>query len=199
LKKDNEDLNTAFCLSLCILTLTGVGLFLPVVSYSQLFHSANISPHDQVTKVGIEDIGTAKSNISSDHTTSSSTSTPLPSRPNNVLASAATASNVSGINNGKVVVLSFDDNRKGDLTYAKPILDKYGFKATFFIICNKTTDKFSMNWEDIASMQKDGMDIQAHAMTHPHLNHLSANALNIEIGGSKQCLLNHGYHPTIFP
>jgi hypothetical protein len=31
----------------------------------------------------------------------------------------------------KVVILSFDDNRKGDFTYAKPILDKYGFKAIF--------------------------------------------------------------------
>ncbi len=34
-------------------------------------------------------------------------------------------------NNNKVVVLSFDDNRIGDFIYAKPILDKYGFKATF--------------------------------------------------------------------
>jgi peptidoglycan/xylan/chitin deacetylase (PgdA/CDA1 family) len=40
-------------------------------------------------------------------------------------------------NNNKVIVLSFDDNRIGDFTYAKPILDKYGFKATFFVICGK--------------------------------------------------------------
>ncbi|MRN69486.1 MAG: polysaccharide deacetylase family protein [Nitrosopumilales archaeon] len=55
-----------------------------------------------------------------------------------------------------------------------------------------------MNWEDIALMQKDGMDIQAHTATHPLINRLSANALNVEIGGSKQCLLIHGYHPTTF-
>src|ERR1700693_2023677 len=104
----------------------------------------------------------------------------------------------NNITNTKVVILSFDDNRKGDFTYAKPILDKYGFKATFFIICNKTTDKYSMNWQDIAAMRRDGMDIQAHTMTHAHLNHLSANALNVEIGGSKQCLVNHGYNVTSF-
>jgi len=40
----------------------------------------------------------------------------------------------NNIANSKVVILSFDDNRKGNFTYAKPILDKYGFKATFFII-----------------------------------------------------------------
>jgi hypothetical protein len=47
-------------------------------------------------------------------------------------------------------------------------------------------------------MQKDGMDIQSHTMNNRHLNHLSANALNFEIGGSKQCLANHGYHATTF-
>jgi len=55
-----------------------------------------------------------------------------------------------------------------------------------------------MNWQDTAAMQRDGMDIQAHTMTHPHLNHLSANALNVEIGRSKQCLVNHGYNVTSF-
>jgi Polysaccharide deacetylase len=86
----------------------------------------------------------------------------------------------------KLVLLSFDDNLRGDFIYAKPILDKYGFKATFFIICNKTgisgTTRFlnRTNWQDIAAMQKDGMDIQSHTMNHRHLNHLSANALNFD-------------------
>jgi peptidoglycan/xylan/chitin deacetylase (PgdA/CDA1 family) len=110
-----------------------------------------------------------------------------------------TKNNTIGTSNtDKIIILSFDDNRKGDITYAKPILDKYGFKATFFVICNKTRDRFSMNWNDIATMQKDGMDIQAHTMTHPHLNHLSISALNREIGGSKECLINHGYNATTF-
>src|SRR5438309_10224558 len=92
----------------------------------------------------------------------------------------------------KILVLSFDDNRKGDFTYGKPIL------ATFFIICGKTTDKGAMNWQDIAAMQRDGMDIESYTMTHKHLNHLSANALNFEIAGSKQCLASHGYNITSF-
>jgi peptidoglycan/xylan/chitin deacetylase (PgdA/CDA1 family) len=100
--------------------------------------------------------------------------------------------------NDKVVILTFDDNRKGDFTYAKPILDKYGFKATFFIICNETTDKGAMNWQDIAAMHNDGMDIESHTMTHPNLDNLSQSQLDFEIGGSKQCLANHGYHATTF-
>jgi peptidoglycan/xylan/chitin deacetylase (PgdA/CDA1 family) len=104
----------------------------------------------------------------------------------------------SSSTNNKVVILSFDDNRKGDFTYAKPILDKYGFKATFFVICGKTTDKGAMNWQDIAAMLSDGMDIESHTMTHAHLNTLSQTQLDFEIGGSKQCLASHGYNSTIF-
>jgi peptidoglycan/xylan/chitin deacetylase (PgdA/CDA1 family) len=48
-----------------------------------------------------------------------------------------------------------------------------------------------MNWQDIAAMQKDGMDIESHTMTHAHLNTLNQSQLNFEIGGSKQCLASH--------
>jgi peptidoglycan/xylan/chitin deacetylase (PgdA/CDA1 family) len=125
------------------------------------------------------------------HTKSSTTAT---ASTNVVTGSNGFATN----NNNKVVILSFDDNRIGDFIYAKPILDKYGFKATFFIICGQTTDKGAMNWQDIAAMQKDGMDIESHTMTHPHLNTLSQSQLDFEIGGSKQCLASHGYNATIF-
>src|SRR5215469_4401692 len=81
-------------------------------------------------------------------------------------------------NSNKVVILSFDDGRKGDFIYAKPILDKYDLKATFFIICGKTTDRRAMNWQDIAALQRDGMDIESHTMTHPHLNTLNQNQLD---------------------
>ena len=121
----------------------------------------------------------------------------LPAISYSQLSSTQPSNNIA---NTKVVILSFDDNRKGDFTYtyAKPILDKYGFKATFFIICGKTVDKGAMNWQDIAAMQRDGMDIESHTITHKHLNHLSANALNFEIAGSKQCLASHGYNITSF-
>ena len=119
----------------------------------------------------------------------------LPAISYSQLSSTQPSNNIA---NTKVVILSFDDNRKGNFTYAKPILDKYGFKATFFIICGKTTDKGAMNWQDIAAMQRDGMDIESHTMTHKHLNHLSASALNFEIAGSKQCLASHGYNITSF-
>jgi len=99
----------------------------------------------------------------------------------------------------KVVMINFDDGRKSQLIYAKPILDKYGFKASFFIICGRVgTERSSMNWQDIAELKRDGMGIESHSMTHINLNKLSTNALNFEIGGSKQCFAKHGYNTTIF-
>lgn len=103
------------------------------------------------------------------------------------------------VTSNKVVMINFDDGLKSQLIYAKPILDKYGFKASFFIICGRVgTERSSMNWQDIAELKKDGMDIESHSMTHTNLNKLSINALKFEIGGSKQCFANHGYNTPIF-
>jgi hypothetical protein len=96
-------------------------------------------------------------------------------------------------------MINFDDGYKSQLIYAKPILDKYGFKASFFIVCGRVgTQPYWMNWQAIAELKKDGMDIESHTMTHAHLNKLSTNALTYEIGGSKQCLATHAINSTIF-
>jgi peptidoglycan/xylan/chitin deacetylase (PgdA/CDA1 family) len=106
--------------------------------------------------------------------------------------------------NSKFVIINFDDSHESDYTYAKPILDKYGFKATFFEVCGWIEAGYhdqdiSITWQQIAALQQDGMDIEAHTMTHRNLNDLSSQAdLDYEIGQSKQCLENHGFNPTIF-
>jgi len=106
--------------------------------------------------------------------------------------------------NDKFVIINFDDSHESDYTYTKPILDKYGFKATFFEVCNWIEAGYhesdmSTTWEQITALQQDGMDIEAHTMTHPNLNDLSSQTdLDYEIGQSKQCLENHGFNPTIF-
>ncbi|HZD36493.1 MAG TPA: polysaccharide deacetylase family protein [Nitrososphaeraceae archaeon] len=102
----------------------------------------------------------------------------------------------------KFIVLNFDDSYKSQFTYAKPILDKYGFKATFFLVCDwigsDSEDDKKMTWSDIAKLRAEGHDIEAHTMTHPHLNKLSSSELEYEISQSKQCLLGHGINSTIF-
>jgi peptidoglycan/xylan/chitin deacetylase (PgdA/CDA1 family) len=122
--------------------------------------------------------------------------------------------NASTTSNGKLVILTFGDTIENQLTTAKPILDKYGFKASFFITCglvdesnrNEATKNISndngkhrMSWNDILQLQQDGQDIESKGMTHRDLNQLAPQDLEFEIGGSKQCLENHGINsPNIF-
>lgn len=100
----------------------------------------------------------------------------------------------------KIVILTFDDAWKSQFINAKPILDKYGFKATFFTVCNYVgrDNNTRMNWQDVLSLQNDGMDIESNTMNHKDLTKLSAAKLDYEIGQSKQCLHSHGITgPTI--
>jgi polysaccharide deacetylase len=101
----------------------------------------------------------------------------------------------------KVIMINFDDGWKSQLLYAKPILDQYGYKATFFIPCAKmATAPYWMTWPDIAKLRDDKMDIESHTMTHAHLTTLlsSPAKLAYEIGYSRQCLANQGYNTPIF-
>jgi peptidoglycan/xylan/chitin deacetylase (PgdA/CDA1 family) len=116
---------------------------------------------------------------------------------NNIASSDKTNDNMNG--NDKVVMINFDDGYKSHFLYAKPILDKYGFKASFFIVCDKMeTQPKWMTWQDITALKNDGMDIESHTMTHAHLDSVSAQTLDYETGYAKQCLADHGFDTTIF-
>jgi len=109
----------------------------------------------------------------------------------------------------KAIILNFDDDWKGQIIHAVPILEKYGFKATFFItcgcltyqnssFCNNAGGDSAMTWEDIAVLSELGHDIQSHGMSHKDVTTLSATDLEYEIGESKKCLLEHNINPTVF-
>lgn len=94
-----------------------------------------------------------------------------------------------------LVIINFDDSYNSQIDFAKPILDKYGFKATFFEICGRINDN---GWEKLRELRKEGMDIQAHTMSHPNLNELSKKKLDFELGNSKECFMKNGFNTTIF-
>ena len=100
--------------------------------------------------------------------------------------------------NNKAVILTFDDGPKSQYTNAKPILDKYGYKATFDIICNDVGDNGYLTWEDIIALYNEGYDIGSHTMSHDDLDSQSDKGIEYEVGGSKECLFDHGINPTSF-
>ena len=99
----------------------------------------------------------------------------------------------------KVVILNFDDGRKSQFTQAKPILDKYGFKATFYIVCNYVDNKPGyMNWSQVKELSAEGHDIASHTMNHAYLGTASKKSLDYQIGKSKLCFQQHGINVTSF-
>ncbi len=114
--------------------------------------------------------------------------------------SHAQTRSVVGISHpSKVVFLTFGDTRKTQFTKAKPILDKYGFKGSFFVTCLWVGSSPSrLNWQDISALHMDGQDIESKTMTHRRMTHLSPSDLNYEIAGSKKCLAEHGINATVF-
>jgi peptidoglycan/xylan/chitin deacetylase (PgdA/CDA1 family) len=132
--------------------------------------------------------------------------TTIPGHNNNNLSGGSSNST------DKVVILNFYDDDKDQFTNAKPILDKYGFKGTFFIVCNWAISDNSiltwqnisklysrMSWQDINQLYRDGHEIESHSTRHKVLNKLSTDGLDYEVSQSKQCLHDRiGIYPTVF-
>src|SRR5918992_3339946 len=97
-------------------------------------------------------------------------------------------------NKAKYAILTFDDGYKSQYTTAKPILDKYGYKATFYIVCNyaQKIDADRMNWTEVKKLYAEGHDIGSHTMNHHDLTQIPPYRIDYEIGISKQCLLANG-------
>jgi hypothetical protein len=141
----------AITITLVITVINNGSIINPALSKSSHQSKSSTATTNGVSSSSRSNSGSAIKGTNSNPSTSTGKSSNVT---NNSVVDTSTKNN-----NNRVVVLSFDDNRIGDFTYAKPILDKYGFKSTFFVICGKTTDSGAMNWQDIAAMQKDGMDI----------------------------------------
>ena len=92
----------------------------------------------------------------------------------------------------RAIAITFDDGYKNNYTYAFPVLKKYNFPATIFVIINEigrpAGDRLS--WDNISAMQASGLvAIGSHTFTHPLLTELvSQEEIKYEIEGSKKAL-----------
>lgn len=98
----------------------------------------------------------------------------------------------------KAAIITLDDGMLSQYTYAKPILDKYNFKTTFYIICNSVDKENRMNWNNIQTLEEEGHEIGSHSMNHKKLSKLSDEEMTYEIIESKRCLENKGFNVTSF-
>jgi|GEM_PF-1703657 len=90
----------------------------------------------------------------------------------------------------KPVVLTFDDNDKDQYENALPILQKYNYKAIFFVPTAYVNVRGGvMTWDMLKTLLSDGMEIGCHSSTHPDLRVIPLKQLyDEELIGSKKIL-----------
>jgi peptidoglycan/xylan/chitin deacetylase (PgdA/CDA1 family) len=115
---------------------------------------------------------------------------------------------------GKVVGITFDDGFQNNLTYTLPILIKFGFSATCYIISQKIgginewdldkgiDENPLMDESEIKEWIKNGMEIGSHSQNHVRLSECNIEVATTEIEQSRVdleaqfgCTVEHFCYP----
>ncbi|MCL5071683.1 MAG: polysaccharide deacetylase family protein [Actinobacteria bacterium] len=117
----------------------------------------------------------------------------------------------------KPVILSSDDGYQDIYTYAFPILKKYGYKMTVFLVTNlignsetdRQTNIFDKNvsgvqvrpmliWPEIKAMNRYGCEFLSHTANHIRLGSASVDQILNELAVSKNAIESHLGKPCVF-
>jgi len=91
----------------------------------------------------------------------------------------------------KSIVLTFDDGWENQFKYAYPLLKEYNYTATFFIVTRAIDGELFLTWDEVKTMDENGMEIGAHTRTHPYLVGITDPVtLRQEIIGGKSVIEN---------
>ncbi len=101
-------------------------------------------------------------------------------------------------NTEKMAIITFDDGWKSQYENAKPILDEFNFKATFYLVCDYIGNENRLTWEEIAILQNEGHGMGAHTMGHANLDNIPIDSQRYEIVESKKCLEDNGIEANSF-
>jgi peptidoglycan/xylan/chitin deacetylase (PgdA/CDA1 family) len=97
----------------------------------------------------------------------------------------------------KPIIISFDDGWEEQYAVALPILKKNNLIGTFFVYTRPIDHAQYMTWAQLQEMSAEGMDIQPHTLTHPHLRALPPDEAMKEIADSKSILETRLGRPMI--
>lgn len=110
----------------------------------------------------------------------------------------------------RVFAVTFDDGYE-DFMLALPILRRYGFTATIFLVSEKVGGESDwqgdrgahlLTWEQVRALSKEGITFGSHTCTHPCLPLLSNEQIRHELAASKQRLeseLGHEIQVLCYP
>jgi peptidoglycan/xylan/chitin deacetylase (PgdA/CDA1 family) len=88
----------------------------------------------------------------------------------------------------KSLIISFDDGNQTDYTIAFPLLNKFDYKAIFFLTSDFIEKPGHLSKSQILRMSQEGMKFGSHGKTHKFLSTLDENELKLELQESKKVL-----------
>lgn len=99
---------------------------------------------------------------------------------------------------GKNIVLTFDDGYSDFYTQVWPILKKYNYKATVYVIINKLGAKGYLTRDQVREMAASGfVEIGSHTFNHPDLRSLKKKDAKFEIQASRKILEQISGQPVL--
>ncbi len=121
---------------------------------------------------------------------------------------AVTMDTLVGILQGRIAgpekpfVITFDDNNLTQYTVALPVLEKHHQIAVFYIITSRIGAGGLMSADQILDLDRRGMDIESHTVTHRVLTALPVSEIDKELLDSRntlQALLAHEVRHLAYP
>jgi peptidoglycan/xylan/chitin deacetylase (PgdA/CDA1 family) len=90
----------------------------------------------------------------------------------------------------KPIILTFDDGYADAYTHAFPLLQRFGFVGTFFLISSPidANNPDFVSWAEVEEMHTAGMKFEPHSYDHPDLRNRNFDFLVFQIVTPKQAI-----------